>query len=143
MQTAAASPISIDRAEFPGMLATLCSYEQCFGPYHPQTLSLTAQLAIAFWRAGETGYARPLLERSVRDLGRYLGREQELRVQALAALRDLLLAKGDYGRAGAIQSEILECQVERPGSDDPETLATRAGLAEMLLRGVSCDSKKS
>ena len=77
------------------MLATLCSYERCFGPYHPQTLSLTAQLAIAYLAArGKPSYARPLLERSVRDLGRYLGREQELRVQALAALRELLLARG-------------------------------------------------
>jgi hypothetical protein len=122
----------MDRAELPGMLATLCSYERCFGPYHPQTLSLTAQLAIAFWHAGETGYARALLERSVRDLGRYLGREQGLRVQALAALRDLLLAQGDYGQAGAIQSELLACQVELLGSDHPET-----------LQSVSCDSKIS
>jgi len=26
--------------ELPGMLATLCSYENFFGPYHPQTLKL-------------------------------------------------------------------------------------------------------
>jgi len=142
MQTEAASTSSIDRAEFPGMLATLCLYESWFGPYHPHTLSLMAQLAIAYWQVGETDYARPLLERAIRDLGRYLGREQELRLRAMAALRDLLLAKGAYQRAAAVQNELLECQIERLGRDHPETLASRAHLATILLEGAECDSKR-
>jgi hypothetical protein len=62
VQTVEACTIPVDRGEFPGVLATLCSYEHCFGPYHPQTLFLMTQLAIAYWQAGEFECARPLLE---------------------------------------------------------------------------------
>src|ERR1700689_2907889 len=101
MQTATTTATTIERREFqekersqlPGMLATLCSYENWLGPYHPQTLCLMTQVAVAYWQAGEPGYARPLLERSVRDLGRHLGAEHDLRLLAMAALRDLFLAQ--------------------------------------------------
>jgi hypothetical protein len=46
-------------------------------------------VAIALWQAGEP-QARPLLERAIRDLGRHLGTDRELRLRAIAALRDLL-----------------------------------------------------
>jgi hypothetical protein len=129
-----------DRTELPGMLATLFSYESRLGPYHPQTLRLTAQIAIAYWQAGEPEYARPLLEKVVGDLGRYAGRNHDLRLWAIAALRDLFVAHRDYERAGAVQKELLECQVQRLGVDHPETLATRAGLAAILLEKTTCDA---
>jgi hypothetical protein len=109
----AASAVPLDRAELPSMRATLCSYESWLGPYHPQTLRLMAQLAIAYWEAGQPGHARPLLERVVRDVGRHLGREHELRLRAIATLRDLFVAQQDYERARAIQEELLECQIQR------------------------------
>ena len=56
------SPIPIEPADLPSMLATLYSYESWLGPYHPQTLRLMAQVAIGYWQAGEAAYARPLLE---------------------------------------------------------------------------------
>ena len=123
------------------MLATLFSYESRFGPYHPQTLRLMAQVAIAYWQAGESGYARPLLERAVGDLSRHVGRSHDLRLWAIAVLRDLFVAQRDYERAGAVQKELLECQVERLGGDHPETLATRAGLAAILLE-TACDANR-
>jgi hypothetical protein len=134
MQTAEASTISADRAEIPGMLATLCSYECHLGPCHPQTLYLMAHLAIAYWQAGEFHYARPLLEKSARDLGRYVGRDQEPRLRALAALRDLLLLQGEVERAGATQRELVECQTQCLGGDDPETQASSANLATILMQ---------
>ena len=102
----------MDRAEFPGMLATLCSYEGHFGPCHPETLFLQTHLSSAYWQAGEFQYARPLLEKSVRDLGCYIGRDQEPRLRAIAALRDLLLSQGEIELAAAAQRELLECQRE-------------------------------
>jgi len=111
MQTATTTATRIDRAELPGMLATLCSYENWFGPYHPQTLCLMTQVAIAYWQAGEP-QARPLLERVVRDLGRHLGADHALRLRAPAALGDLLAAECDYERAASVQRE-LECQTQR------------------------------
>jgi hypothetical protein len=137
MQTAA-----INQTELPSMLAILCSYETWLGPYHPQTLRLMAQVAIAYWQAGETGHARPLLERAVRDLRRYRGQDQDLRLRAMATLRDLFAAQRDYERAGAVQKEILECQIQRLGGDHPETLATRSDLAMMLLDQMTCDSNQ-
>jgi hypothetical protein len=142
MENAAAAPKSIDPAELPSMLATLCSYEYLLGPYHPHTLGLMTHVAIAHWQAGENRHARILLERAVRDLGRYLGRDHDLRLRALATLKDLLVAHCEYGRAGVVQSELLECQIQRLGCDHPETLGTRANLAMVLMEQVPCDSNR-
>jgi hypothetical protein len=117
------------------MLATLCSYENWFGPYHPQTLHLMAEVGIACWHAGEPLYARPLLERAVRDLGRHLGADHDLRLRVLATLRDLFLGESDSERAASVQKEIVECRAQRLGRDHPETLAARAQLGTLLLNG--------
>jgi len=139
MQTATSIPIErtelLEQSDLKGMLATLCSYENCFGPYHPQTLRLMTQVAIAYWQAGEPG-ARPLLERAVRDLGRHLGADHDLRLRALAALRDLFVAQRDYESAASAQRELLGCQTHRLGSNHPETLAARACLGTLLLNSV-------
>ena len=123
----------VERNDLPSMLSTLCSYENLFGPYHPCTLRLTAEAGLAFWHYGECAYARPLLERAIRDLGRFLGREHEARLRAIVGLRDLLLNEGDYERAQAIQAELLECVRLRVGPDHPEALAARDDLATILL----------
>jgi hypothetical protein len=133
---------AIDRTELPSMRATLCSYENLFGPYHPQTLRLMAEVANAYWQVGELGQARPLLERAVGDLRRHLGAEHELHLRALGALRDLSVAQRDYESAGAAQREILECQIRRLGCDHSETLAARACLATILLDSVTCDQPR-
>jgi hypothetical protein len=130
---------TIDRTELPSMFATLCSYENLFGPYHPQTLLLMAEVANAYWQAGELAHARPLLERAVRDLGRHLGTEHDLHLRALATLRDLFVAQRNYERAGAVQRDLLDCQIRRLGGDHAETLAARACLATILLENVACD----
>jgi hypothetical protein len=141
MQTAAASEMPFDRTELPSMLATLCSYESWFGPYHPQTLRLMALVAMAYSQAGEPG-SGPLLERAVRDLGRYLGQDQDLRLRAMATLRDLFVAQRDYDRAGVVQRELLDCQIQRLGSDHPETRATHANLAMILFEKIARDSNR-
>jgi len=142
MQTTTISAAPIDRAELPGMLATLCYYESRFGPYHPHTLRLMGQVADAYWQAGELGHARPLLQRVIKDVGRCISRDHEVRLKAITSLRDLLVVQGDFGSAAAVQRELLECQIQRLGSDHPETLATRAGLAMMLLEHVPSDSAR-
>jgi hypothetical protein len=136
MDTATSSTNQSDRNDLSSMLATLCSYENLFGPYHPQTLLLMAQAADACWRAGELACARQLLERAARDLGRFLGTEHDLSLRAVAALRDLLIAQRDYERAAAVQRELLEYLVRRLGTDHSETLAARAELGKILLENV-------
>jgi hypothetical protein len=64
------------------MMATLCSWESLFGPYHPQTLCLTVQLGIALWTEGDHARARLLLERAVDKLNS----ESPVRNQALTIL---------------------------------------------------------
>lgn len=118
------------------MAATLCSYENLFGPYHPQTLCFMAEIAGAYWHHGELAAARALLERAIRDLGRHIGRGHDVRLQALTALRELLIQQREYEKAGAIQRELLECSAERFGADHPETLAARSELATILLSAV-------
>src|SRR6516225_9814199 len=105
MQTS--SLCRVERNDLPSMLSTLCSYENLLGPYHTYTLLLSAETGLAFWHYGECANARPLLERAIRDLGRYLGREHEARLRAIVGLRDLLLNEGDYEQARAIQMELL------------------------------------
>jgi hypothetical protein len=142
MQSTTIPVLPTERSELASMLATLCSYETWFGPYHPQTLRLMAQVAITHWRAWEPRDARLLLERVIRDLGRHLGGDHDLRLRAIAILRDLFVAQRDYEKAASVQQELLECQIQRLGSDHPETLATRAGLAMILLEKIPCDSKR-
>ncbi len=89
------------------MLATLCFYDNWLGPYHPRTLHLMVQVADACWHAGTVVYARPLLERAVRDIGRHLGQDHELRLRAMAMLRDLLATQGAYEEAGMLRRELL------------------------------------
>jgi hypothetical protein len=62
-------------------------------------------------------------------------------MSAMAALRDILIAERDYERAGEIQGELLEFQIQRPGREHPETLAARADLAMILLEQVSSDMR--
>jgi hypothetical protein len=95
--------------EIPGMLATLCCWENWLGPYHPNTLRLSVELGIALWQGGDPARARPLLERAVRDLGRCLGRDHKLRLQALAALYDVLTEQLEYTAAEAVRHELLSC----------------------------------
>jgi Tetratricopeptide repeat len=137
---AISSTIASERNQLPAMLATLCSYENSFGPYHPQTLGLMANVAIACWQAGEIQYARPLLERAVADLARHVDRHHQLRLRAIVTLKDVLLAQREYDRAVALEKELLECQTERLGSDHPETLATKADLATILFERITADS---
>ena len=126
----------VDRAELPGMLATLCYYQDCFGPYHPQTLRLMTQVGIAYSQAGEQPLAKALLEHVVRDLARVLGADHDLRLRAIAALRDLFVAQGDYERAVSVQKELLECQLARLGRDHPETLAARDRLGRLWVEEI-------
>jgi hypothetical protein len=124
----------LKQSEFAGMIATLDSYESLFGPYHPQTLRLMADVALACWRQGELALARPLLERVALDVARHLGRSHEVRLRILATLRDLFLDQCDYAKAGAVQKELLHCQIERSGSEHPDTAAARALLASLLTK---------
>jgi hypothetical protein len=104
MQKSAAATLS-ERNELPAMLATLCSYEGCFGPYHPQTLSLMIRVGIAYWQAGEFQHARRTLERAVADLGRHVDHNHDLRLRAIVTLKDVLLAQGDYDRVAAFTNQ--------------------------------------
>jgi hypothetical protein len=139
MQTAADSATQFNRADLPSMLATLCTYECWFGPYHPQTLYLMAKVALACRQSGELVHARILLERVVTDVGRFMGRNHDLRLRAIANLADLFVTQRDYARAAAVQGELLECQTQLLGSDHPDTLATRASLEMIHLEGVTSD----
>ena len=86
-----------EQAELPAMISTLCYYEGSLGPYHPHTLCLLILVGQEYWLAGLPEYGRPLLERAVRDAGQCLARDHELRLRAIAALRDLTEQPG--GRA--------------------------------------------
>src|SRR5215471_19081817 len=88
-------------ADLPSMWATFCSYESLFGPYSPVTLRLLAEVGITLWRQRRTDDALIVLQRGLRDTTRTLGRNHDLRLRLLAALRELFTELGDYEKAAA------------------------------------------
>ncbi len=142
MPGAASDATQIDQSELPGMLATLCWYEQWLGPCHPQTLHLTAQIAFAYLDAGQVTRARSFLAKVIRDAERSFGRDYEIRLRALSTLRDLCVLQNDFAGAAPFQKELLECYSERLGSDHPQTIAARSNLETILLESAACDSAR-
>src|SRR5215469_9522831 len=118
-----------EHQEISSMVATLCCYEERFGPYHPITLRLMTDVAIQLRH-------QALLERSIRDVQRFLGRTHELRLRAIESLRDLLIAQHNLPGAAVLQSELLERQIELNGSHHPQTAAARTELEMLLLKIV-------
>ncbi len=98
-------------APFPAMLATLCSYECQFGPYHPQTLQLMIAVGTKFAHHGDAPRARLFIERAVADLSRVSDRQNESRRRALTILRELAERDGDNARTRAIDTELLTCEL--------------------------------
>lgn len=68
------------------MVATLCCYENQFGPYHPVTLRLMTEVGVEYGRQGELEKARCLLGRAARDLERFLGADHPATVEARTQL---------------------------------------------------------
>jgi hypothetical protein len=129
MQTSLSAPAS----DLAGMIATLCSYESWFGPYHSQTLQLTTTVAIAYGEQGRFAEACRLLERVLRDTRRLAGPSHDLRLRALTALRDLWVQQRDLEKVTAVQREVVACNAAAHGADHAETLAARRYLATLLL----------
>lgn len=123
----------VDYPELTSMIATLCCYEERFGPYHPVTLRLTIDVAVQLKLQGRIEPARGLLERTVRDVQRFLGRTHEVRLRGITELRNLMVEQNHAVAACCLQREFLECQVERLGPRHPETLAARTDLEKLLL----------
>jgi hypothetical protein len=67
------------------MMATLACYEGLFGPYHPQTLALTTELAVALCASDRREEGRRLLERAIGDLARHHGKHHPVLIRALEA----------------------------------------------------------
>ncbi len=67
------------------MMATLACYEGLFGRYHPQTLALTTELAVALCDSGSLEDGKRLLERAIGDLTKHHGRHHPVLVRALEA----------------------------------------------------------
>jgi hypothetical protein len=126
--------------ELPGMWATFSSYEDLLGPCHPLTLRLLTEVGITLWRHRRTDDALIVLQRGLRDTTRALGRNHDLRLRLLAALRDLFTELGDYQKAAAAQKELLECHAELFGAEHAETSAAKETLARMLLRNTPSDA---
>ena len=114
------------------MLATLASYEGFFGPYHFQTLAMTAIVAEALCAAGHRAAGRRLLEQAVEGLTKYHGRYHPARLRALQAWSALLCQDEDWKAAVPVQRELLDCRRHMLGPDHPEALLAEDDLATTL-----------
>ena len=133
-------PAIMGGTELVSMAATLCSYENWFGPYHPQTLCLLTELAVAYGQYGDFESACGFLERAIRDVGRNLGRNHEFRLRALAALRDLSIQRRDYEQAGGAQKDLVQSRLEVFGAGHAETLSARCQLGDILLKTAKSEA---
>lgn len=120
------------------MLATLCAYENRFGPYHPYTLRLAVMVAEGLDEGGDAARARRLLERTARDLDGVEEPAYELEMLVRSALRDVLTEQRDFVSAGAVQRRIVEATAARFGSDHAETSAERSRLEDLLFHDAAC-----
>ncbi len=77
------------------MMATLACYEGMFGPYHPQTLALTTELAVALCASGKSSEGKRLLELAIGDLTKHHGRHHPVLIRALDAWSAVSCQKGD------------------------------------------------
>ncbi len=135
MQSAAID--HVDSPELSSMVATLCCYEERFGPYHPGTLRLMIDVAIQLKLQGRIEPARGLLERAIRDVQRFLTRAHESRLRAIVELRNLLIEQKDFVGACRVQQELVECQAERLGPLHPKALAAQADLGTLFLDNMT------
>ncbi len=111
------------------MMATLCSYQMMFGPYHLQTLGMTAVLAEALCSGGDRALGKRLLERAVGDLTKHHGRYHPLRLSALQAWSKILCQEEDWLNALTVQRELLDCRDHVLGPGAPEAVAARNELS--------------
>jgi hypothetical protein len=123
---------NLGATRIPGMMATLASYEGLFGPYHPQTLGLTIELAVALCSAGRWDEGRRLLQWALLNLTQHYGMQHPVRMRALEAWAALLRRQGDWKAALPIQRELLESRVQLLGEDHPDSKAARQDLSAVL-----------
>ncbi len=121
-------------SDIQSMAATLTSYGNLFGPHHPQTLAVMAQLGRTVWKAGDAARGRKLLERAAQGLSKRLPRAHPARMLALNALGELLFEQRDFAAACLIQREVLACRIESGGAGHPDTAAAERDLAGTLLQ---------
>lgn len=119
--TSPAAPFASRQIPAPitAMLATLCSYEAMFGPYHPLTLGVATSLAVELCESGRREEGRRLLQRALLDLTRHHAAHHPVRLRALQAWSALLHQEGDSHAALTIQRELA----------DSRALAERAASA--------------
>ena len=115
------------------LMATLHSYEDLFGPYHPQTFAVLTKLAVALWNAGQIRFATSMLERAIPDFTSTFGSDHPSRLEALTVLSGLLFEQCSFEEASAVQREIVNCRLRHEGPDDPNSMIAKADLAAILF----------
>ena len=88
-------------------MATLASYEGLFGPYHPQTLALTTELAVALCASGCSAEGRRLLERTIGDLTKHHGRHHPVLIRALEAWSAVACQEGNVPKNPSRSSTLI------------------------------------
>jgi eukaryotic-like serine/threonine-protein kinase len=114
------------------LVSTLGSYQDLFGPYHPQTLAVTTVLAVELCASGRRMDGRRLLERAVVDLTKYHGKHHPLRMRALEEWSVLLCQEREWHAVLPVQRELLDCRTHVLGPDHPDSLALRRDLSATL-----------
>jgi tetratricopeptide (TPR) repeat protein len=122
------------------LVATLDLYSDRFGPYHPDTIEVVKELAIAFWHAGEIDKAVGLLDQALDHLTSSLGTEHPARVDVLSTLGEIMFEQRHLEQAGTILREVMECCVRNSGANHPSSLAAKGSLAAALF-DLGCEEE--
>jgi tetratricopeptide (TPR) repeat protein len=123
----------VESGQIQPLAALLDSYTDRFGPYHPDTLAVVKELAIAFWRAGDIDKAVGLLDQALDYLTSTFGEEHPVRVDILSTLGEIMFEQRHLEQAGMILREVLDCCVRRSGANHASSLAAKGSLAAALF----------
>ncbi|MFG2873878.1 tetratricopeptide repeat protein [Streptomyces sp. NPDC048337] len=99
------------------------------GPHDPATLHARANLAAAYFEAGNRVRARDLLTANLSDQQRILGPDHRLTLASQAYLAAITYADGDRDLGIELLEASLDHRERVLGPDHPDTLVSRGNLA--------------
>jgi tetratricopeptide (TPR) repeat protein len=116
-----------------------CDSERLLGPDHPDTLSASVNLALAYQKAGRLGEAIGLFEPSLADSERILGPDHPATLRTRVNLARAYQEAGRLDEAIPLHEQALAGNNRIHGPDHPDTLYSRGHLARAYYQAGRLD----
>jgi tetratricopeptide (TPR) repeat protein len=120
-------------ADIHGLMTELDRRAGQLGPYHPETVAAAHQLAIAFWRAGDTNRALGILNQALEGLEPSVQSDHPVRLDLLGTVAEILAEQGELDRAAVIYRDVLQRSIRSFGENHSNSLAAKGDLSLVLF----------